>query len=207
MTDVNTESTTNGTDSKQANGHADSINDTVSVKDPNAVLAKNRELLDLVRKEKQSKSELMQKIQEIEQAKLQAEGKKDELITQLQAQMRAAQAELKKTKATYALKSVKDQVKLKASTLGCVDTDLLARAMDLESLNVSMVDDEFNVDEENLTAQLESIRKQKPFLFKQAGPEIKDGLPGTQRMQAVGTDYSKMTIEQMREMARELSKK
>lgn len=207
MTDVNTESTTNGTDSTKANGHADGINDTISVKDPNAVLAKNRELLDLVRKEKQSKSELMQKIQEIEQAKLQAEGKKDELITQLQNQMKAAQAELKKTKATYALKSVKDQVKLKASTLGCVDTDLLSRAMDLESLNVSMVDDEFNVDDENLTAQIESIRKQKPFLFKQAGPEIKDGLPGTQRMQAVGSDYSKMSIEQMREMARELSKK
>lgn len=207
MTDINTESSANGTDSSKPNGQDTNVNDVTGVKDPNAVLAKNQELLALIRKEKQSKSELVLKIQEIEQAKLLAEGKKDEYITQLQNQMKTVNADLKKTKATYALKTVKDQVKIKAGLFGCIDTDLLTKAMDLESLNVSMVDDDFNVDDENLTAQLEAMRKQKPHLFKQAGPEIKDGLPGSSKMQNVGIDYSSMTLAQMQELAGKMSKK
>lgn len=202
MTDITTVSSSNGTTDNSANGAAANTNG-VDVKDPSAVLAKNKELLELIRKEKQSKVEMQQKLQEIEQAKLQAEGKKDELITQLQAQMKQIQTEFNKTKATYAFTSVKNQAALKAKELGCIDTDLLLKAMDLDSLQVNVVDDSFNVDHESLTTQLEQVRKTKPFLFKQAGPTIKDGVPSTQSMQKTGeVDFNKMTTAQLIEYAK-----
>lgn len=202
MTDITTVGSSNGTTDIQANGQTPGVND-VQVKDPNAVLAKNKELLELIRKEKQSKLEMAQKLQEIEQAKLQAEGKKDELIAQLQSQMKQIQTDFNKTKATYAFTSVKNQAASKAKELGCVDTDLLLKAMDLDSLQVNVVDDSFNVDIESLTTQLEQVRKAKPFLFKQAGPVIKDGIPSTQTMQKTGeVDFSKMTTQQLIDYAK-----
>lgn len=202
MTDITNVSGSNGAIDNGANGTAANTNG-VDVKDPSAVLAKNKELLELIRKEKQSKVEMQQKLQEIEQAKMQAEGKKDELITQLQAQMKQIQTDFNKTKATYAFTSVKNQAALKAKELGCIDTDLLLKAMDLDSLQVNVVDDSFNVDHESLTTQLEQVRKTKPFLFKQAGPTIKDGVPSTQSMQKTGeVDFNKMTTAQLIEYAK-----
>ncbi len=203
MTDINDVDGANGSATTQANGQ-DTTSDAQGVKDPNAVLAKNKELLSSLQKEKQSKIELMQKMKEIEQSKLQAEGKKDELIAQLQADLRQTQGDYNKTKAKYALKTVKSQVALKAKELGCIDTEMLTKAMNLEGLQVNIVDDDFNVDESNLMQELETVRKQKSYLFKQPGPEIRDGTPNTNIAKTGPVDYSKLTTAQIIEMAKKL---
>jgi hypothetical protein len=203
MSDINKDLVVDDTTSNQADGQ-NTENSVQSVKDPEAVLAKNRELLSNLQKEKQSKAELMQRIKEIEQSKLQAEGKKDELIAQLQADIREANGNYNKTKAKYALKTVKSQIALKAKELGCIDTEMLTKAMNLEGLQVNIVDDDFNVDEANLMTELDAVRKQKAYLFKQPGPEFRDSTPNTNIAKTGPVDFSKMTTAQIIEMSKKM---
>lgn len=203
MTDITTVSGANGATNTQANGQATDVND-IQVKNPEAVLAKNKELLELVKKEKQSKADMMQKLQELEQAKMQAEGKKDELIAQLQTQLKQKDVEVKTKTAKFAFKSVKEQTSRKAAEMGCIDPDLLLKAMDLDALKVDVVDeDTFSVDLETLTGQLEQVRKTKPYLFKQAGPQIKDGVPSKGEFnKASVADFTKMSTAEIIEYAK-----
>jgi membrane-bound lytic murein transglycosylase len=203
MTDITTGSSANGTVTTQSNGLATEVND-IQIKNPEGVLAKNKELIELVKKEKQAKADMAQRLQELEQAKMQAEGKKEELIAQLQSQIKQKEAELKTKTAKFAFKSVTEKASRKAAELGCINPELLLKALDLEQLKVSVVDeDSFDVDLDSLNGQLEQARKSMPYLFKQAGPQIKDGVPSAQGMQKTGeVDFSKMTTAQLIDYAK-----
>lgn len=206
MSEVTTDAKANGDLHSQANGQADGINDTTSVKDPNAVLAKNKELLDLIRKEKQSKSELMAQLKEIEQQKLSAEGKKDELIKSLQDELRTVKKDYGSTKAKYASKAVIDQISIKASQMGCINTKDLTKLMDVNGLSVSVVDDDYVVDEAALTQELEKAKKERSYLFKQSGPEIRDGTPSNKVATNGAPDFSKMTTKEIIEYSKKIDK-
>ena len=198
-------SVSNGADHSQANGQVDSgSNATESVKNPEAVLAKNKELVALLAKQNKEKQELLSRLQEKEQAQLQAEGKKDELIAILKKEKSEIAKMFAETKAKYAHKSVSSQVALKAKELGCVDTDLLTKAIDLETLQVSLVDDDYNVDGQGLMAKLEEIRKTKPFLFKQSGPQIRDGVPSGKVDNNQKVDFTKLSPKELIELARKM---
>lgn len=198
MTDITTSAaSSNGTGGASTNGADSSVNDT-EIKNPESILAKNRELLALQRKQKDELDSMKNRLAEIEQQKMSAEGKKDEVITKLNEQIRSANTELSKLKTSYAVRTVQNQVKQKAAEMGCVDTDLLLKAVDLQA--ISVVDEEFNVDQQLLGTQMESLKKTKPFLFKKSGPDIKDGIPVNSGMQN-GVDVSKMSLKEMKAFA------
>lgn len=203
MTDINSADGINGSTATVSNGQLETIHDS-TIKDANAVLAKNKELLGLMQKEKQTKNELLQKIQEIEREKLQAEGKKDELITQLNADLKKTKSEYNQTKAKYAMKAVTSQVAAKARELGCIDTEMLTKAMNLENLQVTIVDDDFNVDEAGLMSALDEVKKTKTYLFNKAGPVINDTTPGTNIAKTSEPDFTKMTTKEIMELAKKM---
>ena len=200
MTDINTASGSGGSTSVSSSGTTDETSGQVG---KNQVSYDSYQKALTEKKNAQAKmAELENKLKEFEQDKLQAQGKKDELIQSLQKQLKETTTDFSKTKANYAMKAVTAQVEKRAAEMGCVDSDLLTKAMNLESLKVSVVDDDFNVDGESLTTQLEMVRKSKPYLFKQAGPQIKDGVPNNQVQQNKPVDFTNMTTAQIVEWAK-----
>jgi hypothetical protein len=152
------------------------------------------------KKEQAQRRELESRLQLLEQEKLEAEGKKEELIKALRTQVKDLSVKLNETKATYAERVVRDQIGLRAKELGCLDSDLLTKAINFDTLEVN--EDNFSVDPQSLEAQLEGIRKTKPFLFKSVGPAIRDGVPSKSgSTSGAGLDLSKMTTEQLKEYA------
>lgn len=130
------------------------------------------------------------KAKELEMKTLEAEGQKDKVIEQLKEELITH----KKTQAEMLRSKVRDQIAVKAAELGCVDPDLMLKAIDV---------DQFEVDPgtlritnaETLMQTLEGFRKQKPYLFRQAGPQVKDGVPATRPNTKL--DFGKMTKDEL----------
>lgn len=131
------------------------------------------------------------KAKELEMKTLEAEGQKDKVIETLKGELDS----YKKTQAEMLRSKVRDQVAVKAAELGCVDPDLMLKAIDV---------DQFEVDpgtlritnSETLTQTIEGFRKTKPYLFRQSGPSVKDSVPGNKPVNAT-TDLSKMTRQEL----------
>jgi seryl-tRNA synthetase len=209
MTDINTDSTGSATGSASTSG-ANGNGSAATIKDPTAYESKQRELLAEVKKERDARKILETRMLELDQQKMQAEGKKDEVISQLNKQITDLRDAEKKKTSKYAFKVVKEKVAAKASSLGAIDTETLLKIVDLNALQVSVVDDDFEVDEDSITNTLETLRKEKPFLFKQAGPTIKDGTPnGGSRTQVINgaPDFTKMKTDEILDWAKNNSDK
>lgn len=157
-------------------------------------------LLSEKKREQEKRRELESRLTSLEQEKLEAEGKKDDLIKALKAQVGDVTKKYNQATMTYAERLVQAQVSQKAKELGCIDTDLLTKAIDIGQLEVG---EDFSVDPNTLEQQLLSVRKSKPYLFKTEAPKIKDGVPSTKGAQSVKADLSKMTLAEMKKYAME----
>lgn len=138
-----------------------------------------------------------EKMQAIEAEKLLEQGKLKEYADTYKSRAEKLENELKTVKHNYAFTTVKAQIERKASELGCIDPDLLLKAVDLDRIQV---DDAFIVDAQSLGEVLESVRKTKPYLFKQEGQKFRDTTPGAGS--SGKPDLSKMTKQQLIEFAK-----
>jgi hypothetical protein len=154
-------------------------------------------LADLV-KERKARQELESRLQDIERQKLEAEGDKDKIIQALKKDL----GDYKSRTATWIRSKVEDQVAMKAKDLGCIDTDLLMKTIDVEAVEIDR--DTFRMtNPESVLMMLEEARKKKPFLFKQSGPEYRDGLPASKPAVKSNTlDYKTMKTSDIISMAR-----
>jgi len=165
---------------KGLNETPNQVNDTNSelnketevVKDPQAVLAKNSELLGKNKSLSQKLKDVEEKLKVSEQSKLEEQGKFKELY---EHERTARQKE----RANNAYAHLQSQIASKASSLGCVDSDLLMSVVDVEALASTMDDDTFRVDGDTLQQTLEKIKADKPFLFKKSSPSVGSNLPNT----------------------------
>lgn len=193
MSEVNT--TIGGADG--VTGGAHSANGGAEGADQNPAKRAYEGILSELKSERAKRRELEEKVQATEAERLLEQGKLKEYAETLKAQADKLQNELKSVKSNYAFTTVKSQIERKAVELGCVDADLLMKAIDLDKVQV---DDTFTVDTQSLGEVLEGVRKTKPYLFKQEGPKLRDGVPGT-----VGVggkpDFAKMTKQQIIEFA------
>jgi hypothetical protein len=129
-------------------------------------------ILSDLKKERDKRRELETKFQELERQKLEAEGKKDELIQSYKKQLDGY-----KQQVAISIKSkVEDQIAMKAKDLGCVDTELLLKTVDVNSVEVDSTSFKIT-DPDSVALMIDQVRKSKPYLFKQSGPEVRDGLP------------------------------
>jgi len=155
-------------------------------------------ILSELKTERQKRRELEERVQATEAEKLLEQGKLKEYADTLKTQLEKASTELKSMKQSFAFTTVKGQIEREASRLGCVDTELLLKAIDLDKIQV---DDAFNVETQSLSQVLEATRKSKPYLFKHEGPKVKDGVP-VPTTTSGKPDFSKMTKQQLIEFAR-----
>lgn len=156
-------------------------------------------ILGELKGERQKRRELEEKMQAIEAERLLEAGKLKEYAETMKTRAQKLEEELRSAKQNFAFTTVKSQIERKASELGCLDSDLLIKAIDMDKVQV---DDAFTVDSQSLTEVLENVRKTKPFLFRQEGAKFKDANPSS--AVAGKPDLSKMNKQEILALAKQM---
>lgn len=116
------------------------------------------------KKKLQSDAEsLRAKLAEIEQGKLEAEGKVKEALEnqkKMTEQYKSKNVEIIKTVSN---KAVKSQFLREAEKLGCIDSELAMKACTFDDLEIT---DDFEFDNQKLIGKIQELTKTKPHLFK-----------------------------------------
>jgi hypothetical protein len=202
--------------SENANGVGDSAN---AVGDQSGEQSKEqkatnpdleRALKDLHKFKSQAR-ELADKAQALEQEKLMAEGKKDELISQLQKQLNETKTKTSELQKTFAWDKVNGWLKTKAATSGIIAeggaVDKFVSLIDLKGRNPFRDDSTFQLEESVLSQVFEEHKKEMPYFFGKPSPSVKDITPNGGTIETNGSDYSKMSLEQLKAHATKLSQR
>tara|TARA_R110001632_G_scaffold52197_4_gene129716 strand:+ start:3342 stop:3938 length:597 start_codon:yes stop_codon:yes gene_type:complete len=131
---------------------------TAEVRNPDAVLAKNRELLG---KNKQYKDELdalrdFKSNQEL--AEKEAKGQHQEVIASLRQQLEETKKTSAEEKKQFAYSKFETQLKSKAQVEGCVNPDKLIKLMTAEQIKSVEMDEMFNVNGDDLTRLMGELK-------------------------------------------------
>lgn len=181
-----TDNSSNGT--TEANGEQ-----TEEIKNPDAVLKKNRELLAKLKIEQDKAKSIQEKLEQIEQEKLAQAGKKDELIESLKTKTKTLEEQYKQATQSFALKTVNSQVLEAARAMGCEKPEVIMKLADLSSVTVN---DDFSVDSEALKIALDKVKEDVPALFKKVAAAPRDGVPATGDVKAKTPDQ--MSIAELK---------
>ncbi len=136
----------------------------------------HKKMLGEVKKTKADLKTALDKLTSAENDKLQADGKKDELITKLRGDLATSQKAAKDALGAIVIKTVDTEAREIAASMGCIDVKAIKRFIDLSDIGVDPTT--LEVDKTELTAALEGLRKSNPYLFSKVGPKINSKLPG-----------------------------
>jgi hypothetical protein len=176
----------------------ESNQETSTVKDPEAVLAKNRELLGKLKEASDKLKEIEKQNYSLKSEKLTAEGKKDELIETLKEQLEAT----KRREAEVTWKAVSRQIGIEATKKGCKNVDTLLKVVDFK--NASIDQENFSVASEDINMILEKAMKDHDYLFDKGVKGPKDAGPGA-RTEAAPKSLKEMSTKDLLEMYKKVS--
>lgn len=135
-----------------------------------------RRTLSEAKKAKQSAAELASELEKYKQSELETKGKQSELIDSLRKQLAEKDQAARKFKEDFAFQSLKTAAIAEGAKHGCVDYDLLLKAMDLSSVEVQ---DDFTINPDDLSRVVNDVVTKKPFLFKKQITAPKDVIPSS----------------------------
>lgn len=193
-----TETTTVSSANDHTSGAQDSaISDSDNQKKDTVSYDTYSRTLNEAKKAKLKAQEFEAKIAQYEQEKLQAEGKKDEVISLVKKERDELANQIKKIKDESKYAAVKNQVEMKAKELGCVDTEAIIKLGNFSGLEV---DDENRINPQSLELVLGKMKQDKPYLFSKQAPNIHDGAPAN-KVANGKVDISSMSLEEMKKFA------
>jgi len=185
-------------DQTNANGENQNPTDD-EVKDPKAVLAKNQELLGKLKTQNDKAKALEDELNKIRTEKMAAEGKKDELIEALKAQVENS----KKKEAQLGWNIISGQVAVEATKKGCVNVDSLMKLVDFGSASIDS--ESLSISKDDVNIILEKAVKDHPYLFKSDVKKPRDG--GASHSQEMPDDFKTMSKDKLLESYRKLALK
>ena len=188
------ESDAGGDGQEVQNGSKASGKDSVSYDTYKKTLSEAKKLREQLR----SMDDLQTRLKELEQEKLGAEGKKDEVISSLKAELDKATKEKKQVFQKFAYRSLGEQVRVEAMKQGCVDATALMKLADLSEVEIDQ--DTFEADKDKLAEIVTQMKSTNPYLFSKSGPKINANLPngeGAKGEKAI--DFKKMTAAEITE--------
>ena len=167
-------------DQPQVNGSAAQVDQSVEAKD-SVSYDTHKRLLGQHKKMRGELDELRTTQQLAAENKLQAEGKKDEVIDSLREQLRNEKDGRSKEKTSYVWDRVTNQVKLEASRQGCKDPDMLIELLTKDELNTIQVGDDLKVNFDDVRNVIESrkLKHNNIGLFSSNVSHVKDLPLGT----------------------------
>ena len=111
-----------------------------------------------------------------DQAKLEAEGKHQEIIDGLRNKLTQTETTLTKERETNLWNNVTGAVKSEAVKHGCLNPDKLIKLFDKSDFSMLQADGG-SIRQDSLAALMEKAKKENDFLFKQAPMKINDAVP------------------------------
>jgi len=165
-----------------------------TVRNADAVLEKNRELLAEIKNLKGKNQEFQSKLQSYEEEKMVTEGKKDELVDSLRERLTAAERKLEEKDQLYSWDKLTSQIQTAAMKKGCHSPEKLIKLLPDSALGKIQVGDDLNL-------LLEEAEKDNPFLFKKH-VHVSDLNPGG-KVQA--KPVSEMSASELRERYRKIN--
>lgn len=151
-----------------------------------------------LREQLRSMEDLQTRLKELEQEKLGAEGKKDEVISSLKAELDKTAKEKKQVFQKFAYRSLGEQVRVEAMKQGCVDPTALMKLADLSEVEIDQ--DTFEADKDKLAEIVTGMKSTNPYLFSKASAKINANLPsGEQNVDKKAIDFKKMTAAEITE--------
>lgn len=122
-------------------------------------------------------AEMREKVAMFEQAKLEAEGKKDDVISSLRSELVKVKEESESTKRNFVWSSVQNQLKSAAAAQGCVNPDKFVKLLDMDQVKALEIDDStFKVNNDDLSRLIEGAKKDHADiqLFKSKKVNVND---------------------------------
>lgn len=150
--------------------------------------------------------EMQSKLDEAEKAKLEHEGKKDELITQLKSQIDAEKKRAAEVQKSSAMRVINMQVQAAAKDAGCVNPKALMKLASFDEVDFT---DDLDLSEESVKKIISDAQKEHSYLFQKQVAQIKDATPGSNlKMLSGAQDLTKMKPSDLKNMlAMKLAKK
>jgi len=142
------------------------------------------------KKAKARAAELEEKTIALEQDKLASEGKKDELIASLKEELTQTKGKV----GNLAFSNLQSQLETEAAKFGCVNPDLLAKAVDLTAVDIDK--ESLRGDSDEIKSLVEEAKQKHPYLFAKSAPKFEDPTPGVGSLKL---DTSKMTSDELKE--------
>ena len=186
-------------DGSQGESHAQSVNGTADgVGDVSGLLKHKEKLLGENKKLKAQLSELQRIAESAQQEKLQAEGKKDELIQSLKQEKEQLKQKVLGTHSAFATRIIHGELKAEAAKAGCVSLEDFVRLVDIDAIEV---DESYNPDPEKVKSLVQDAIKTRPYLFSKTAPNINTRLPGGEVSEFKKEDLSKLSSKELLELA------
>jgi hypothetical protein len=135
-----------------------------------------KRVLGNLKKTEKEKAQLLDELQKREDEKLQAEGKKDDLITRITQERDEAKKQVDLQNRKYAYQLISTQVMNEIAKRGAKDPGALVRLLDSEFSNLEW-DENMTVNESDLRRMVDSAQKKYPYFFEKAAPNVNDGIP------------------------------
>lgn len=139
-----------------------------------------------------------EKAQELEQQRLEKEGKLSELVESLRAENQKWKSKTTEVVSNFAYKSVKSQLEAEAAKNGCLNPRALSKLVDLDTFDVDT--DTFEASSDQLKSAIEDVRKENPWLFGKASPNINNSNPKVEaedRPKAKSKPLSEMSKDEL----------
>jgi hypothetical protein len=160
------------------------------VKNPDAVLAKNKELLGKLKETGDKLKEMEKQLYSLKSEKLTAEGRKDELIETLKEQLEVSKQ--KETELTW--KAVSRQIGIEATKRGCKNVDTLMKVVDFKNASIDM--ESFSVAADDINMILEKATKEHDYLFEKDLKGPRDAGP-SKKVEAPAKSIKEMSAEEL----------
>lgn len=161
-----------------------------------------QKVLDEKKRVQESAMKAHQTIERLQQEKLSAEGKKDELISVLQEKVNGLETKIEKTGKNYAWNTLTGAIKREAIKNGCTDADKLIKLMGDADLKSITIGEDFSIESESLKTVIEKNKKENFFLFKDSNKKIANGTPNNTNnfSENKELDLSKLSIDELKEL-------
>ena len=139
---------------------------------------------------------LREQLKEIELEKQAKEGNKDDVIAALRKELTETKTSLVDKDRGYASTIIEGQIKAKAAELGCEDMGLFMAGLNQKGdlLTSVEVSDNFQVNTEDLSRVVESMKEAHPRLFKKKDIQVHDVNSFTINKQGQGKPQTKDDI-------------
>lgn len=161
-------------------------------------------LLGENKKLKAEMAELRRMVESSHQEKLQAEGKKDELIASLKKEKDELSKKVVGTHSAFATRVISGELKAEAAKQGCVALEDFVRLVDINEIEV---DEGYNPDPEKIKTLVQDAMRTKPYLFSKSGPSVNARLPTGEALPAPQKeDLSKYSAKELLELAHQRAK-